>query len=319
MNPFLFIVGCPRSGTTLLQRILNAHPQIAITPESHWIPQLHEKAWALTPEGLVKPKLIRRLLAHPKFARLGISREELMGLAGNGQPTTYANLVSRIFDHYGRQRGKTLVGDKTPDYVQKIETLHVLWPLARFIHVIRDGRDVALSMMEWPKVRPKPGDFITWHEDRVSTAALWWELNVKMGRQARKRLGPELYYEVQYESLVCRPRQESAAVCEFLGVPYDDAMLNFWEADAGTDPGLEKKRAHQPVIPGLRDWRSQLLHEDSERFEAAAGTLLEELGYPRAVPNPSTEALEQATNYRELLAQDLYVHEVAGNRGSTGA
>ena len=304
MNPFLFVVGCPRSGTTLLQRVLNAHPQLAITPESHWIPRLHAKPWALTPEGLIKPKLIRRLLAHPKFARLNISREELMRLAGNGQPMTYANLVSTIFDLYGKVRGRTLVGDKTPDYVRKIENLHALWPRARFVHLVRDGRDVALSMMDWSKVRPKPGGFVTWHEDRLSTAALWWELNVRLGQQAGRRLGPELYYEMRYESLVCHPREESAALCAFLGVPYDDAMLHFWEEEAANDPGLEKKRAHQPVTPGLRDWRSQLSPEDKERFEAAAGPLLDELGYPRAVRNPGVAALERAARYRHLLAQD---------------
>ena len=309
MNPFLFVVGCPRSGTTLLQRVLNAHPQLAITPESHWIPRLHAKPWALTPEGLIKPKLIRRLLAHPKFARLNISREELMRLAGNGQPMTYASLVSTIFDLYGGVRGRTLVGDKTPDYVRKIETLHALWPLARFVHLVRDGRDVALSMMDWPKVRPKPGDFVTWHEDRVSTAALWWELNVRLGRKAGRSLGRELYYEMRYESLVCHPREESAALCAFLGVPYDDAMLHFWEGEAGSDPGLEKKRAHQPVTPGLRDWSSQLSPEDKERFEAAAGALLDELGYPRVVRNPGVEALERAARYRRLLAQDPRTHD----------
>ena len=175
-NPYVFIVGCPRSGTTLLQRMVNAHPNLAITPETHWIPRFYAKAWALSPEGPVKRKLIRRLLAHPKFARLKISRKEMKTLTGNGhQPISYGNLVSRIFDLYGERQKKPLVGDKTPDYVRSIETLHSLWPSARFVHVIRDGRDVALSMMEWPKVRPKPGDFATCRDDPVSTAALWWE------------------------------------------------------------------------------------------------------------------------------------------------
>src|SRR5215467_8374804 len=99
-NPYMFIVGYPRSGTTLLQRMVNAHPDIAITPESHWIPRLYVKAWALTSEGRVKPKLIRRLLGHPKFGRLKISPEEIVGWTGNGKQISYGNLVSRIFDHY---------------------------------------------------------------------------------------------------------------------------------------------------------------------------------------------------------------------------
>src|SRR5260370_20142470 len=84
-NSYVFIVGCPRSGTTLLQRMINAHPQIAITPESHWIPRLIEKPWAATPEGAVTRKLIRRVITHPKFARLRISREDVYKLAPKGQ------------------------------------------------------------------------------------------------------------------------------------------------------------------------------------------------------------------------------------------
>ncbi len=300
----MFIVGCPRSGTTLLQRMVNAHPDIAITPESHWIPRLYAKPWALTSEGPVKPKLIRRLLGHPKFARLKISPEEIAKLTGNGKPISYGNLVSRIFDLYGQRQGKPLVGDKTPDYVRSIETLHGLWPSARFVHVIRDGRDVALSMMDWSKSRPKPGDFAAWGEDRVSTAALWWELNVRLGRKVGKSIGDNLYYEVRYESLVSRPREESAGLCGFLGVPYTDAMLHFYEATAASDPGLEAKRANLPVTPGLRDWSAQLRPQDNERFEAAVGALLEELGYARVVPRPRPEVLEHAARIRHLLVED---------------
>jgi len=309
MNPYFFIVGCARSGTTLLQRMINAHPKVAVTPESHWIPRLYAKPWALTPEGLIKPKLIRRLLAHPKFARLNISREELVMLAGNGQATSYATLVSGIFDLYGKVRGKALVGDKTPDYVRKIATLHALWPQARFIHLIRDGRDVALSMMEWPKVRPKPGDFATWQEDHVSTAALWWELNVRLGQQTGKSLGSRLYLEMRYESLVSHPKKESVVLCEFLGVPHDEAMLRFYDGPAANDPGLESRRARLPVTSGLRDWRSQMQAEDVEIFEAAGGQLLDELGYVRGWPHLRPEALDRATRVRRLLAQDPYVRD----------
>src|SRR5215813_279162 len=303
-NLYMFIVGCPRSGTTLIQRMVNAHPDIAITPESHWIPRLYAKHWALTPEGRAKPKLIRRLLGHPKFARLKISAEELTRLAGNGQPVSYTDLVSRILDLYGERQGKPVVGDKTPDYVRSIETLHGLWPSARFVHVIRDGRDVALSMMDWPKSRPKPGDFAAWREDRVSTAALWWEVNVRMGRQAGESIGHELYYEVRYESLVRRPGEESAALCGFLGVPYSGAMLRFYEVAATSDPGLETRRAHLPVTPGLRDWRAELSPQDNERFEAAVAALLDELGYARVVPRLRPELLDHAARIRHLLAED---------------
>jgi hypothetical protein len=284
----------------LLQRVVNAHPAIAVTPESHWIPKFPGKPWTETPEGAITKKLRRRLLTHPKFARLGITVKEMKHIAPKREPISYAGLVSRIFDAYGRRRGKELVGDKTPDYVRRIEKLHALWPFARFVHVIRDGRDVAISMREWRKLRPKPGDFATWPEDPVSTAAWWWEKNVRLGRRPQALLGPELYYEVRYECLVSQPRDTCQDLANFLGIHFDEAMLKFNE-NRGDDPGLEAKRAGLPPTPGLRDWRSDMPVLDVERFEAMAGDLLSELGYPRAFPRLSAAALTHAARIRERL------------------
>jgi hypothetical protein len=303
MNPFVFIVGCPRSGTTLVQRVLNAHPQLAITPESHWIPRLFAKRWALTPEGLITPKLLSRVLGHRKFARLRLDPKEFLKLVADGREVSYSWLVSRIFDLYGKAQGKHLVGDKTPDYVRHINTLHALWPYARFIHVIRDGRDVALSMMDWPKVHPKPGDFATWNDDPVSTAVLWWELNVRSGRAAGRLLESQLYYEIRYESLVAQPQEECAVLCAFLGLRFDDTMLRFNAVPAGSDPGLEARRAGLPITLGLRDWRSQMAPEHVERVEAAVGELLDELGYPRIVSRPRLRMLEHASRIRNVLME----------------
>src|SRR3989442_8404264 len=235
-NPFLFIVGCPRSGTTLLQRIVNAHPQIAITPETHWIPRWFNRRKGLTAEGLVTPKLVSKLLEYHKFPKLQIGREQLESLLGSGEPVSFPSFVSGIYDLYGKAQGKPLVGDKTPDYVRSIPTLHALWARAKFVHLIRDGRDVCLSTMSWSKVRKGAGRFATWMVDAVATTALWWEWNVRLGREIGSSLGPELYYEMRYESLVADPAHECAALCAFLGVPYNDAMLRFHEGRTRTDP-----------------------------------------------------------------------------------
>jgi sulfotransferase family protein len=296
MNPFVFIVGCPRSGTTLLQRIVNAHPQIAITPETHWIPRFFEKRKGLTPEGMVTRKLIFGLLEEPRFTRLGIGREDLLAIIAGGRPVFYSSFVTGIFDSYGKAQGKALVGDKTPGYVRRMNTLHALWPEARFVHLIRDGRDVYLSMRHRPLHRPKMGVFDTWAEEPVLTAALWWEFNVRAGRKAGTSLRSGLYYEIRYESLVAQPREECEALSAFLGLPYDDAMLRFNETQT-------KKRARRPISPRLRDWRTQMPAVDVERFEAAAGELLDELGYDRAVPHPGRECLETASRIRDLVAR----------------
>ena len=322
INPYVFIVGCPRSGTTLLQRAVNAHPGIAIMPEAPWIPFGFEKENGLTSEGTVSAELIPQLLEHPKFSRLGIGRDQLLTLVNNGRSVSYSSFVSHIFDLYGKRKGKELVGNKTPGFVRRLYFVHNLWPQARVVHLIRDGRDLCLSMMNRPLHHVNRGPFNTWAQDPVTTAALWWALNVKRGRQAGSSLGPGLYYELRYESLVAHPGEECAALCVFLGLPYDEAMLRFHEGRERTVPpsdaklawlppiGGESKFRLRPITPGLRDWRSQMSHEDVERFEAAAGGLLDELGYPRAFPRPRPESLENVSRIRELFALDPRARKV---------
>jgi hypothetical protein len=305
MNPYVFIVGCPRSGTTLLRRIVNSHPQIAIPHrETHWIPRMFENSRGVTPDGTVTRELVPMLLDEPRFIVLGIGREELRAMITGGRPVSYASLVTGIFDFYGRTQGKSLVGDKTPGYVRKMNTLHALWPKARFVHLIRDGRDVCLSWMNWSKAEKKLGRLATGKRDPVSTVALMWELHVRCGQQAGRWLGPKLYYEIRYESLVTRPAEECAALCAFLEVPYDGAMLRFHEGRTRPAASRDAKHAWLPITPGLRDWRTDMSSEDVERFEAATGKLLDELGYARAIPRPGPEVLEHASEIRGLLARD---------------
>ena len=301
-NPIVFIVGCPRSGTTLLRHIVSAHPKITITPEAHWIPMWFEEKKGLTPEGMITSDFVGQLVEHPKFALFQIPKEEVLALAGNGHSQSYASFVTRIFDLYGQKRGKALVGNKTPDSARRVHTLHALWPEARFIHLIRDGRNVALSLMSWSRVAQKrPGTFSTWKDDPVSTAAMWWELNVRRGREAGRTLDPKMYYEIRYESLIANPEQECRALCAFLGLPFDDAMLRHQDERPGAGPKVSAKRDWQPITTGMRDWRSEMSPEQIERFEAAVGELLDELGYPRVVPSAKNRNLEEAGRTRSLL------------------
>jgi hypothetical protein len=294
MNPYVFIVGCPRSGTTLLQRVLDAHPNVAVMPEAHWIYELVEKRTGMTPEKVVESDIVPALMGHAKFARLGITCDQLLGLIGENQGATYSTLVRRIFDVYGRMRNKELVGNKTPALVRRLEVLHELWPEVRIVHLVRDGRDVFLSMKNRPLHNQGPGARMGWTEDPVSTVALWWELNVQMGRKAGKTLGPRLYHEVLYETFVKHPTEACADLCAFLAAPYTDAMLRFYE-DGKT------RKASLPITPGLRNWRSQMSPHDVEVFESAAGRMLDDLGYSRACPHPARELVTRSSLKRDLL------------------
>jgi hypothetical protein len=302
VNPYLFLVGCPRSGTTLLQRLVDAHPEIAVIHETQWVPRFYERRVGLTEEGVVTSKLLARVVEHRRFSRLEVDPDRIAKLIEDGEPKHYARFVSEVFDLYGQMRGKAVVGEKSPGYVRHLPTLHALWPQAKVVHLIRDGRDVALSVLDWKKKETTAGRFPTWDEDPVTTTALWWEWSVRLGREAGARIGPGQYYELFYESLVAEPERECEQLCRFLGVPYDGAMMRFYEGRMRPKPGRGAKAAWLPVTRGLRNWQEQMRLDDRWRFEAATGDLLKELGYPLAAPTVSDAAHQHAGRLRAAFA-----------------
>jgi hypothetical protein len=306
LNPFVFIVGCLRSGTTLLRRMVDAHPRLAIIHETQWVPRWFERRVGLTTEGFVTRELISRLLEFPRFAELRISRRDLERLTEIGdEPVPYSAFVSGVFDLYGEAQDKRLVGEKSPGYVRYLPTLHALWPRARFVHLIRDGRDVCASVLNWKKAGHNVGRHATWAEDPVSTAALWWEWHVLLGREAGSALGPNLYHEIRYEELVSEPEQTCEELCAFLDLPYDEAMINYHEHKEAGSWGRAAKGRWLPPTPGMKDRHSVLSIEEIGRFEAAAGDLLDELGYARPVPRPSPRILGDVSEVRERFVRDV--------------
>jgi Sulfotransferase family len=177
------------------------------------------------------------LLDHPRYAKLQIDRQDLEGLLATGDPVLYRGFITGIFDLYGNKHGNDLVGANTPSYVRFILTLHQLWPHAKFVHVIRDGRDVCLSAIDWRggELRRR---FVPLHEDPVTTTAVWWDWQVRTGREGSKALSPDLYHEVRCESLVSKPAEECEKLCDFLGIPYDEGMLRSHEGRERPSPAV---------------------------------------------------------------------------------
>jgi hypothetical protein len=305
VNPYVFVVGAARSGTTLLQRMLDAHPQLAVVNETYWLPRKFRERTGLTREGLVTPALLPQLLASPKFSRMGITEEDLIGLLPDGEPLRYEHFVARIFALYAARQDKPFAGDKTPGYVRRIQQIHDLWPRARFVHIVRDPRDICLSMLEWRSGERTAGQFGTWDMDPVISTALYWRYSVAVGREAGESLGPDLYREVRYEDQVSSPEGELAQICEFLGLPYADEMTRFHEGKTRRKPGRSSKAQWLPPTAGLRDWRTQLPMGDVERIEAAAGDLLGDLGYETRFEDPTPPTLARVQEVRETFAGHL--------------
>jgi hypothetical protein len=305
VNPFFFLVGCPRSGTTLLHRLTDAHPELAVVHETLWIPRFYERRVGLTPGGDVTSAIVPRLLRQRRFERLGIRGDELERLLDGNGPMSYATFVSALFDRYGEARGKPCVGDKSPGYVRSIPVLHCLWPEAKFVHLMRDGRDVCLSALSWKKADSVFRDYGTWPGEPVTTAALWWERNVRLGREGGRALPEGLYQEVRYERLVADPARECRSICAFLGVEYSDTMIRYHEGRTRSAPGLSTKRRWLPPTEGLRNWKTEMSDDDVKAVEATAGTLLDELGYVRGAAGLDAELLARAASVQRRFVDDV--------------
>lgn len=145
MSAPFFIVGSARSGTTLVRMILNSHPGVAVPPESRFIVELWRGEKAVD-----VGETLAALAAHPRFQLWSLPIEKVREQLGPTARAPYAEIMTAAYTAYAKSRGKTRWGDKTPRYVQHIPLLAELFPDARFVHIIRDGRNVALSYADVP-------------------------------------------------------------------------------------------------------------------------------------------------------------------------
>jgi len=149
--PPFFIVGCARSGTTLLRLVLASHSEIAIPPESFFVGRNQEylKKGALSHREA--RKLLQTIYATDSFKDFGLDTAIIEKQIFSKATVTYLDIICTIFDTYARQHGKKRWGDKTTSYVFEVDFLVKLFPASKFIVLIRDGRDVAVSLS---KIKP---------------------------------------------------------------------------------------------------------------------------------------------------------------------
>ena len=276
---FPFVVGVGRSGTTLLQAMLNAHPELAMPFESHFIVPFGERREEYEqPGGFDTERFISDLTTEWSVRRWEIPDATLRNALTGVRPRDLADAIRRVFALYAVIHGKSLYGDKTPDYMLSMPFLARLFPEARFVHVIRDGRDVALALRDVDWMR----------QNEVVDCALYWALRVETARRAGRWLGPHRYSEVRYEELVYRPAATLRRVCDFLNLRYVEAMLDHRVSAVElvrTEPNLNEFRTlHMPVTRGLRDWRTQMDRDDVRTFEQVAGEVLVSFDYELSQP-----------------------------------
>lgn len=296
--PFVFVVGCGRSGTTVLRTVLDAHPALAVAHEARFVAPLGvRRARYERPDGFAADRLVADLAADRAVrTNLELTEADLWdALAAPGTPVAdFPDAVRRVFALWAGRRGKARYGDKFPGYVLRMPLLAGLFPEARFVHIVRDGRDVALSSMA---VAAGGGGA----ESDPVALALSWVARVTAGRDAGAALGPGRYHEVRYEALVGEPEQVVRGLCRFLDLDYDPVMLDVpgRAGDAAAVPAKVRAnprhaRLAEPLSAGTRSWRSGMAPTDLAAVEVVAGDLLGALGYDRGVPHPPAAARARA-------------------------
>jgi hypothetical protein len=269
--PF-FIVGNDRSGTTMLRLVLDRGPDVAIPPESMFLADFEPvrrrgeladpaRAAAFLEEVWRHPKVrLWRLPGSPPAVPEGLTHEQ-----------AYRFAVETPFRAYAAGEGKRRFADKTPLYLRYVDVLAEIWPDARFVVLVRDGRDVALSVTTVP-----------FGANNVWGAARAWATGIRLGREAERR-HPGKVVSLRYEDLVADPAAHVRRLCGFLGLAYDADMLAIERSDpakivqdqagwfTSTREGINTRAAGK--------WRRTMTARQQRVFAAVAGAELRELGY----------------------------------------
>ncbi len=280
----IFIVGCARSGTALLRDLLRSHPRLTFPGESHFIPALYR--------GYGDPKnereacaLAARILGTSWVKAWSLSLDP-SAFAGD---RSFAQVVARLYEAWAEKEHKPRWGDKTPRYVLEIPLLVKLFPDAKILHIIRDGRDVTLS---WLRVGFGPLN--------VYTAAQDWREMVQAGRRDGAALGGEKCLEVRYESLLSEPDATMRKVCAFIEEPFTEAVLRpsplepgHYSAPIIGKPLSGRRRPNEIVRDNAGKWKKAMTPSRRALFESIAGDLLRELGYETERRARSISTLER--------------------------
>jgi hypothetical protein len=287
-KPVPFVVGVGRSGTTLLRLMLDAHPEVAIPPETHFLPDLIARFAADDPP--TSDELVLSVQTHPGWRDFGLEPEEMRASFATAEPGA-GGAIRAFYAAYAARHQKPRWGDKTPVYVEHMALIEgALGEQARFIHLIRDGRDVAVSRRARAAKRgrePTP----------AAEEAETWRRRILDARAQSAEVAH--YLELRYEDLVADPEAALRRVCAEIDLGFDPAMLDYHRSASErlaelsdlpgkggkVRPSSERIAAHAltsepPQADRSGRWRTELTRSEIAAYEDVAGGLLADLGYP---------------------------------------
>lgn len=287
-----FLLGVQRSGTTLLRLLLDAHSDIAIPFESFVLIDFAskiERQYNNLAEIDDRRRLVNDLVSSKGISRWRPSvRIDDINLS---KCSNYASTIDQIFSAYAEKCGKSVWGDKTPSYITDFHVLNELFPEAQFIHLIRDGRDVALSIARQP-----------WGPTTFLSALKYWKEVVTWSRKMGCMLPSNRYMEVRFEDLVFNPRCAIQRITTFLNLPFEESILSRYQDELGTKLPVESRTFHanlrRPIDTSLAlKWTKTLTYVDQALSYEIVGSLFEELRYPLGC----THAAKGILTFRKLF------------------
>lgn len=271
--PPVFIVGCGRSGTTLLQALIDNHPNIAVPPESHVYARfgciLH--CYGDLAQRRNRRRLIAALLrdAYIRDWRLSATVEDLEQRLRRAD---FPAIIDALFSTYAEMRGAKRWGDKTPLHIRHLREIRHDFPQAKLIHLVRDGRDVAEAMRR-----------MIFHPVTAVGLARTWRDEVTHWKTFCEEFGSNETLLLRYEKMVASPGEVMQSVLSFIGEPYVDTVSTYAHSSLS-----QKLHAEDPWHASLRDgigtskigvYRLKFTPREIEILEAISGDALESYGY----------------------------------------
>jgi hypothetical protein len=290
MKPPVFIIGNPRSGTTLLRLMVTSHPAIVVPPEcgfAIWWRQKYSD-WSTT-SALDRraDEFVRDLLSSKKIETWNLAPKSVLNEIRHAKPANYAGLVSLIYSVYAREHKPefTRWGDKNNFHVHHVNDLLALFPDAQFLHIVRDGRDVACSYRGLGRKEMQSAYAPRLATD-IAAIATEWTNNVERVRAAFASMPKRHGMELRYEDLVTDSEATLRKLCAFLGEEYHPQMLEYHilnQRDALEPKEFlqwKNKTLEAPDKSALGKFREELVPGEIAAFEKIAAGTLKSFHYP---------------------------------------